>query len=348
MSARIPGRLALSALIACLVFVGGCRDDSQQKGTSEQAASEQQEQTQARGEEPAAKTASGSAEVYPLTQPGPEATPEEQASAQEAVTYANTAGSVIVDGVCGRYPMQIMRMVEEYKTLFAADRIAGPEPAQDCAVKGVPAPEAAMFGEENAASMSADLKTMDQASRSMQEKYRQLQSYVQDRKIRDDGQKGDQLSGEITASYALFRDARRHFLKIMNAKAEEAQDTLLRSSPLRAQVRMARRIFEDFRQCAEFISAGEPDQNAMAALVDKAAADITTAENLPFPVAGVVEMSYRTYLKGARAVEAAFRRGISESFHAPVRVAINTAWQECGAEYNSFVDAMGDTSVRKP
>ncbi len=152
MSARIPGRLALSALIACLVFGGGCRDDSQQKGTTEQAASEQQEQTHARGEEPAAKTASGSAEVYPLTQPGPEATPEEQASAQEAVTYANTAGAVIVDGVCGRYPMQIMRMVEEYKTLFAADRIAGPEPAQDCAVKGVPAPEAAMFGEENAAS----------------------------------------------------------------------------------------------------------------------------------------------------------------------------------------------------
>ena len=99
MSARIPGRLALSALIACLVFGGGCRDDSQQKGTTEQAASEQQEQTHARGEEPAAKTASGSAEVYPLTQPGPEATPEEQASAQEAVTYANTAGAVIVDGV---------------------------------------------------------------------------------------------------------------------------------------------------------------------------------------------------------------------------------------------------------
>ena len=235
--------------------------------------------------------------------------------------------------------MHIQRMGEEYKTLFAADRIAGPEPAQDCAVKGVPAPEAAMFGEENAASISADLKTMDQASRSMQEKYRQLQSYVQ---------KGDQLSGEITASYALFRDARGHFLKIMNAKAEEAQDTLLRSSPLRAQVRMARRIFEDFRQCAEFISAGEPDQNAMAALVDKAAADITTAENLPFPVAGVVEMSYRTYLKGARAVEAAFRRGIKDSIDARVRVAINTAWQECGAEYNSFVDAMGDTSVRKP
>ena len=47
MSARIPGRLALSALIACLIFAGGCRDDSQQKGTSEQAASEQQEQTQA-------------------------------------------------------------------------------------------------------------------------------------------------------------------------------------------------------------------------------------------------------------------------------------------------------------
>ena len=244
--------------------------------------------------------------------------------------------------------MKIMRMVEEYRTLFAADRIAGPEPAQDCAVKGVPVPEAAMFGEENAAAMSSDLKTMDQASRSMQEKYRQLQNYVQDRKIRDDGQKGDQLSGEITDSYALFRDARVHFLKIMNAKAEEAQDTLLRSSPLRAQVRMARRIFEDFRQCAEFISAGEPDQNAMTTLVDKAAADITTAENLPFPVAGAAEMTYRTYLKGARAVEAAFRRGISESFHAPVRVAINTAWQECGAEYNSFVDAMGDTSVKKP
>lgn len=93
MSARIPGRLALSALIACLVFGGGCRDDSQRKEPlSRLRQSSRNKPTP--GEEPAAKTASGSAEVYPLTQPGPEATPEEQASAQEAVTYASTSGQL--------------------------------------------------------------------------------------------------------------------------------------------------------------------------------------------------------------------------------------------------------------
>lgn len=344
MSASFRGFFALPLLFVILALAGGCRDDGEQKpGSGQEPAAQAESSFPARQDQPAGET-----KVYPLTLPGQEASPAERKSAQEAVDYANAAGSVIVDGVCGRYPMHIMRMVEEYRTLFEADRIAGPAPAPGCAAKGVSAPPAAMFGEKNAAAMADDLKAMDSASQSMQEKYRDLQAYVRDRKLKDDGQKGDQLSGDISDAYKKFQAARGHFLEIMDAKAEDAQDVLLRGSPLRAQVRMARRIFGDFRKCAEFITAGEPDQNAMAGLVDRAAADITTAENLPFPVSGEAEMTYRAYLKEARAVEAAFRRGISESFHAPVRTAINTAWQQCGDGYNRFVDAMGEAEVRKP
>ena len=212
---------------------------------------------------------------------------------------------------------------------------------------GVPEPEATVFGSD-AASLSADLKVMDGKRASMQASYAALERYAADRSAIDDGKKGAELVASLEADYKAFAKAREHFIVTVNAKAEDAQGVLLRAHPLKAQVLLARRIFEGFRKVADAVGIGEPDAKIMAGILEGIAADIEMAEQLPFPLAGEVEMAYRHYLKGSRAVLDAFRQGVSAFYSQDVRQGINEAWTMCRTQYNAFVDASSAVVVKRP
>ncbi len=53
--------------------------------------------------------------VYPLSQPGPAPTIEEREQAEAVVEFANEAGAVVINGLCGRYPLLVMREVQAYR-----------------------------------------------------------------------------------------------------------------------------------------------------------------------------------------------------------------------------------------
>ena len=333
----------LLSFFLCLTGLGGC-DESRDGGKTGTVSGQ--------GTAGAAGTASSSAagggtRAYPLSQPGPEPAPEEREHAVAVVEFANEAGAVVADGLCGRYPLLVMREVQAYRRDYVARRLAVETPRADCAAAGVPEPEAAVFGCD-AESLSADLKVMDGKRASMQASYAALERYAADRSAIDDGKKGAELAASLEADYKAFAKAREHFMDLVNAKAEDAQSVLLQAHPLKAQVLLARRVFEGFRKAADAVGIGEPDAKIMAGILEGIAADIDTAEHLPFPIAGEVEMTYRHYLKSAHAVLEVFRQGVSASYSQSVRQGINEDWSKCRAQYNAFVDVASAVVVKRP
>ena len=290
--------------------------------------------------------AGGGTRVYPLSQPGSEPTSEERRQAEAVVEFANEAGAVVADGLCGRYPLLVMREVQAYRRDFTARHLAVEAPQAGCAAAGVPESQIAVLGND-AELLRADLKVMDEKRVAMQVAYAALERYVADRTAMDEGKRGVELVASLEADYEAFAKARDHFIIEVNAKADEAQSVLLRAHPLKVQVMLARRVFEGFRKAADAVGLGESDVKLMAGILEGIASDLDNAEHLPFPIAGEVEMAYRHYLKSARAVLDSFRQGVSASYTQNVRKGINEAWTQCRAKYNGFVDAVSAVVVKR-
>ena len=334
--------LLLSLVVCLLIGFGGC-DDVKEDGKTGTAS----RQGAAGTSGTASSEAGRGTRVYPLSQPGPEPAPEEREQAEAMVEFANEAGAVVVDGLCGRYPLLVMREVQAYRRDYTARHLAVEAPRAGCAVAGVPELQVAALGGD-AEALRHDLEVMDEKRASMQLSYAALERYVADRTAMDEGKKGAELAASLEADYQAFAEAREHFIAVVNAKAEESQGVLLRAHPLKAQVLLARRVFEGFRKAADAVGPGEPDAKLMASILDGIAADLDTAGHLPFPIAGEVEMSFRRYLKSSRAVLDAFRQGVSMSYSQGVRRSINEAWTQCRAQYNAFVDAVSAVMVKRP
>ena len=339
---RTPRLCFLLGFFLCLAGLGGC-DEGREDGRTG-AVSGQGSAGTAGTASPSA--AGGGTRVYPLSQPGPEPAPEEREHAEAVVEFANEAGAVVADGLCGRYPLLVMREVQAYRRGYAARHLAVEAPRAGCAAAGVPEPQETVLGSD-AESLRADLKAMDGKRASMQAAYAALERYAADRSAIDEGKKGAELAASLEADYEAFARAREHFIAVVNAKAEEAQGVLLRAHPLKAQVLLARRLFEGFRNGADAVGSGEPDAKIMAGILDSIAADLDQAEHLPFPMAGETEMAYRCFLKSARAVLDAFRKGVSASYSQDVRKGINEAWTQCRAQYNVFVDKSSSVAVKR-
>lgn len=334
----------LLVLVFCFCLAGGCREDGE-RSDGKKAESEAVSEPQPMDSSTAASTSTGGAPspapgegVYALSTPEPAASEKERAHAQGIIDFSNAASMLLEEGVCGRYPALILQAVKGYREIFVAEPVSGPKPEVSCAAQISPQPDEGLFG-STAALLSADLATMDRERQSMQNQYAQLRKYAADTTIRDDGVRGDELCGGISTAGKAFAAAREHFFSLVNPAAEEAQDTLLRAHPLRGQFRLARRLFAAFQQAAGRIGADEPDPLSLTTLITGMDSDLTTAERLPFPLPGEAEMNYRAFLKSARALVDVLRRGQVESFHTPVRIALNNAWNLCRTAYNRFVDA---------
>ena len=336
--------LLLSFVFFFLIGLGGC-DESKEDGRTTSSGQGAGGTLGA----VASSVAGGGTRVYPLSQPGSEPTSEERRQAEAVVEFANEAGAVVADGLCGRYPLLVMREVQAYRRDFTARHLAVEAPKASCAVAVADVPESqiAVFGND-AELLRADLKVMDEKRVAMQAAYAALECYVADRTAMDEGKKGVELVASLEADYKAFAKAREHFIATVNAKAEDAQGVLLRAHPLKAQVLLARRVFEGFRKAADAVGLGEPDAKLMAGILEGIATDIDTAEHIPFPVAGEVEMAYRHYLKSSRAVLNVFRQGVSASYSQDVRRGVNEAWTKCRTQYNAFVDASSAVVVKRP
>lgn len=355
-------RLLLPALLLSLLCLPcGCRDEEEGGSTAPQAASSiaapaVQPPSAGKGEAPCVPGASPAAPgkasgegrgtaapggevvaVYPLGEPLEPAPEEERQAARAVVDYANRVQDVLGDGPCGTRPLTILRTMKGYRELFVAEALPGTQPPERCARDL--ADGTALFGDE-APALAKQLEIMDEERLAMQRDYQYLREYVADETIMDDGVRGEGLCLAMEGEYTSFANARARFFDLLDDRAEAAQLTLLRTHPLREQVRCALRLFAVIRRASDLIQPGEPEPLSLGHLLEELSGIATTAERLPFPVAGEVEMHYRHFLRSVREVQAVVARGRMESFHPALRAAFNSAFLQCRNNYNLFVGTM--------
>lgn len=322
--------LAAGLLCLGLCGLGGCFD-------GDEPSSERSANATAAKEAPAPAPAQP-VRVYALSDPLPPASPEEAAKAQAVVDYVNRVGRELT-GLCGRYPALIMLGVEEYRNTYGTLDFGTDAPSATCAARGL-SPKKGVLGEEDEKKAEEALTAMDRLRGSMRADYEALRRYVANPDIVDDGRKGRALVASIEKSWKAYGAAMEDLHTLLDARAGEAQATLLRGHPLRDHVLLAGEVVGIFRRQADRLALGDPDPGSLDAPLKTLEEDITRGERLPFPVAGEPEMHYRTFLKDARAMTEILKRGQLESFHRKVRDELNARWVECRAHYNAFVDAL--------
>lgn len=330
----LPGPVALLVLCLCLVLAG-CLDFGQDK--DKKAAEDAQETVQTEAPaapEPEEKVLS----VYALSAPLPPASPEEIDLAQRQIDYANSADKGLTS-LCGRYPLLIMMGVQEYRDTYTTLSFGKEVPAATCLAKAITPPKG-IFSDEDREVLRYHIVTMDRQRESMRKDYASLRAYVKDTSIVDDGKRGRQLVQQIEKSYQAYAAALEAYKTLLDARAAQAQDTILRDHPLRDHVQLAADMVSILRRVADGLEVTDPDPASLEEPVARLRADITRAERLPFPIAGATEMHYRNFLKDVRSLLALVLRGQLESFHHDVRTALNTQWSSCRQKYNAFVDAL--------
>ena len=321
-------------------------------------------------EKGAQKTAESAASVATpaVTKAAPQAAPEpelsagERARAEAALDFHNTAMNALETGYYA-LPEALYANARYYlKTwhLPARPKGAGSREAAKARLR----PKTGVFSEAEAAKLTAALSGMDKALDSLLGKYKALEDYVADSRIRDDGAKGKALAAKLDADHAEFMTARKSWLEIVEARAAEAEAALLRGHPLQRQIEAASAIFAGFGRAAEVLgaedaaAAGEvaakgaaAEKQAGEAAATLEAAARTTLQHIhtelanriveagkpPFAAAPQLERQYRAFLKEAQAYADALGRGLAEGFYPPQRRELNVAALRSRAAYNAFV-----------
>ena len=346
------------ALALCLLLAGAlcaCGAD-EEKGAAKSAPKTPESAT---GAAPAAPAV---VKAEPAPEPEPELTAGERARAEAALDFHNTAMNALETGYYA-LPDALYANARFYlKTWQLPGRPRNPgarEPA-----RARLRPKDGIFSEEEGAKLTAALAGMDKALNSLLGKYKALEDYVADGRIRDDGARGKALATKLAQDHAEFMAARKSWLEIVEARAAEAEAALLRGHPLQRQIQAASAIFAGFGRAAEVLgaddaaAAGEAATKAAAAekQAGEAAATLeeaarTTLQHIhtelenrimeagkpPFAAAPQLERQYRAFLKEAAAYADALGRGLAEGFHAPQRRELNVAAMRSRAAYNAFV-----------
>lgn len=318
--------------------------------------------------EPAAKVAETAPASAPAVAvgtkpaPQPELSPEERGRAEAALDFHNTAMNALETGYYA-LPEALYANARFYlKTwqLPGRPRNVGAREAARARLR----PQAGIFSEEEAAKLTAALAGMDKALDSLLGKYKALEDYVADSRIRDDGVRGKALAARLDADHAQFMAARKTWLEIVEARAAEAEAALLRGHPLQRQIEAAGAIFAGFGRAAEVLgaedaaaadevgskgAAAEKQAGEAAATLEAAARTtlqhihteltnrIAEAGKPPFAAAPQLERQYRAFLKEAQAYADALGRGLAEGFYPPQRRELNVAAARSRAAYNAFV-----------
>lgn len=323
----------LCALVLCL-GIAGCKKD-EEKGSGQEASV-----TEPAGRDDNSRTAEkpeSQLKSYALSEPEKPASEEDQARAVRIVEYANQSDKAFATP-CGQEPAHIMAGVLLYKQEFDAFYIKDRQ-GERCLRKQLAVPKD-VFSEEDAKALSDSLEKMDEQRSAMRKEYDKLCAYIADPDIVDNGAKGNALTDQIGTHMKNYAGAVIAYRNVLEKASLDAQNVLLKGHPLKDHVLIALDIANLIHKEAEALSLSESDPERMDASLAQLEEKITTADRLPFPIAGTPEMHYRHFLKEAAKMAAMFRTGQKESFHKKVRTDLNAGWEECSRQYNQFVDAV--------
>ena len=262
--------------------------------------------------------------------------PEELDRADQLVAFSNAASTALA---AGRYAQAdvLIAYAKYYLAEWKLAKRPAINPDEDDALARRLAPPAGLFTPEQTKKMAASVQEMNKAIANMRASYRQLEKYVEDDSVQDNGVKGKSLVADIAKAHSAFVIARDAYMQIVEAEASPAEAMLLRNHPLKRQIQAAGRIFAVFGKTATLLAPDRPDREALQALRQELAAAIADGARPPFMAAPDLERRYRGFLKQAGSYAELFDKGLEEEFYAPLRFEMNNAALASRAAYNDFV-----------
>lgn len=192
--------------------------------------------------------------------------------------------------------------------------------------------------------LARGLAEMNAALDKMLVHYRELEKYLADDSIRDDGKKGLELADQLDRGQGEFMAARRTWLEIVESNAARAENALLGEHPLRGQITAAAGMFAQFREIGEILKLDKPDREMLAALCGNISENIEQAEKPPFNAPPSLERLFRAFLKTAKNYVKVLRRGLNEGIFGKQKREILKAAKNCQDAYNKFAQAANQLS----
>ncbi|MBD5641888.1 MAG: hypothetical protein HDQ91_05675 [Desulfovibrio sp.] len=285
----------------------------------------------------AAETA-GSAEVRApvsqkndaLPEPAPP-TPEAVGAAEKLTAFANRAGQYLEHGFYSLADILHANSQTYLKTFSLPARPdAGPRQP------GILGPETGLFDEAEARELTSGWQDMDKALDALLGHYANLEKYVADRTIRDDGKLGSELAAKIAASHEQFVKARHSWLNIVQRRANEAQHILLYEHPLERQILAGENIFSQIREANDILASGTFDAPLLQTICSIIRSQIDIGAKPPFPARPALERLYRGFLKTAAVYADHLEQGSEEGIRNFQRRELGEAARACALAWNKF------------
>lgn len=326
----------LVLVLSLALLLTACESDKKDGGKADTSTAESANSKAAApaAGEPAQQAApqSGEARQEATRQPSP----EELDRADQLVAFSNAASMALA---AGRYAQAdvLIAYAKYYLAEWKLAKRPAMNPEEDDALARRLAPPAGLFTPEQTKKMAASVQEMNKAVSNMRTVYRQLEKYVEDDSVQDNGVKGKSLVADIAKAHGEFVAARDAYMQIVETEASPAEDMLLRNHPLKRQIQAAERIFAVFGKTVTLLATDKPDREALQALRQELADALTDGGRPPFMAAPDLERRYRGFLKQAGSYAELFDKGLEEQFYGPVRFEMNKAALASRAAYNDFV-----------
>lgn len=264
---------------------------------------------------------------------------EDLARANAMLDFNNRAVEALSKGPYAQ-PNKIAAAKDVYLETFRLPKLGKPRGRK--AARGDLAPPPGLFTTDEQSALAAALANMDSALDDMLRQYAELERYVRDDTIIDDGKRGRELCRKLGGQHDVFMSARKTWLDIVTSRAREAEKILLEEHPLKRQILAGQDIFELMNRASEQLSAPRPDKGAIAATSQEIAARVAKAAEPPFPAPPAVERAFRHFLRQADAYVRQLERGLAEGFYTPVKRRLNALSAQTRRAYNAFVKSANE------
>lgn len=257
-------------------------------------------------------------------------TPEKVVKADKMIAYSNQAHEFLESG---SYKLADIFHANSQNYLHTFRLPARPKITR----KAAPRPDNGVFDEAEANLVAKGLAGMDKAMDNLLGNYANLEKYIADKSIRDDGKQGEELVTKISKAHADFIAARDTWLDIVQKRAAEAEQVLLYQHPLKRQIMAGSAIFRRFEEVAQLLAAKDANPDLINACRQNIERLVREGAKPPFPAKPVLERLYRAFLKTVDAYLVQLDSGLMGGFYKPQISALNSASQACTRAWNEFV-----------
>lgn len=204
-------------------------------------------------------------------------------------------------------------------------------------------PGKGLFSEKETRDLTRAMDDMDKALASMLTHYRNLEKYVANPEIVDNGKLGRKIVAELEQDHKAYTRAGRIWLGIVNEKARQAEEVLLADHPLARQALCGSRIMGLIAEIKNMLGEKTIKRQQLADISTRLGQLLALAEKPPFPAAPNLERLYRIFLKNAAVYNDVLKRASLEGVFEVQRNELSLAAKVCNETYNDFIESFNKT-----